>query len=440
MNIELAGRLLRKFALCDRCLGRLFAFSSPGSERSETGRKLKEALFDEAVKCYDVELLEALAKSGHDGARSTLEERGTRVEKLRCAVCKHNLEDDVLTSQVRRAVEIASGYEYETFLIGTYVPPHVRRIEEHLIAEYGLREAESVRRDVTRQLKKAFAELTGKRAVVTNPELAVLIDPFTGTVDVRPMPVFVRGRYLKRSRTTPQTPWLCDTCWGEGCDRCDNTGRRRGVETSIAEYVGLPALEIWGAIDYKFHAAGREDVDATVEGTGRPFVLELLEPRRRRGDLRLYAERVREFSGNRVEVLDLGYASRSEVRFLKTEIEKKTKSYRVRVTFLDSVSPEAIDRACSVLRGSIVSQRTPTRVLRRKGEKLRHKRVHDVSAVRLDDRTYEFTFVVDGGTYVKELVHGDSGRTSPSVYECIGIEPVSIELTVLGVQYPLKRE
>ncbi|MCS7094737.1 MAG: tRNA pseudouridine(54/55) synthase Pus10 [Thaumarchaeota archaeon] len=431
---------MRRFVLCDRCLGRLFALSSPGSDRSEIGRDLKEALFEGAVERGDVELLEALTKCGHEVARSILEEKGVRLERQRCTVCEDRLRDDLLHSLVRRACEIASGYEYETFLIGTYVPPHVRRVEEHLIAEFGLREAETIRRDATRQMRRAFAELTGKRAVVANPELTILVDVFTETVDVRAMPVFVKGRYLKRSRITPQSPWLCDTCWGEGCDRCNNTGRRTGTETSVAEYVGMPALEIWGAIDYRFHAAGREDVDATVEGTGRPFVLELLEPTRRRGDLHLYAERVREFSGNWVEVIDLGYASRAEVRFLKTEVEKKVKSYKVKVTFREPVPPEAIDRVCSALRGAVVSQRTPTRVLRRKGERLRHKRVHDASAIMLNERTYEFTFVVDGGTYVKEIVHGDNGRTTPSVYECIGIEPVSIELTVLGVQYPLKGE
>ncbi|MCX8202742.1 MAG: tRNA pseudouridine(54/55) synthase Pus10 [Nitrososphaeria archaeon] len=440
MRLEVAERVLRRFPLCDWCLGRLFAIGSPGRERSEVGRELKDALLEEAVRRGDAGLLKALARSGDEGAASELERRGMKAERQRCALCGDRVREEVLEALARRAAELASGYEYETFLVGTYVPPHVRRVEEHLIAEFGLGEAESLRRDVTRRLRRALADLTGKRPVLANPELSVLVDPFTGTVDVRPMPVFVRGRYLKRSRTTPQAPWLCDSCWGEGCERCENTGRRRGTETSVAEYVGLPALEIWGAVDYKFHAAGREDVDATVEGTGRPFVLELIEPRRRGGDLQLFAERVRAFSEGRVEVLDLGYASRADVRFLKTEVERKVKSYRARVTFREPVPLEAVERACEVLKDSVISQRTPTRVLRRKGDRVRNKRVHDASVVMIDERTYELTFVVDGGTYVKELIHGDGGRTTPSVYELVGVEPVSIELAVTGVQYPLKRE
>jgi tRNA pseudouridine synthase 10 len=67
---------------------------------------------------------------------------------------------------------------------------------------------------------------------------------------------------------------------------------------------------------------------------------------------------------------------------------------------------------------------------------LRRRRVHDASAVQIDERTYELTLVVDGGLYVKELIHGDNGRTTPSLKELLGVEPERIELTVLGVVEP----
>ncbi|MEM0455566.1 MAG: tRNA pseudouridine(54/55) synthase Pus10 [Nitrososphaerota archaeon] len=430
--------LLIDHALCVRCLGRLFALMWPDRPRSEIGSSLMEAAFEEAMRSNDKDLIRGLARSGHAGSASLLRGwgEGEEVGAEPCELCGGKVSSDSIGALVRGAAEKASAYEYSTFSVGTFVPPHVRSLEDHLISAYGLEAAESIRRDVTREARRLFAELTGKQFAQSNPELEVLLDPFTSTYEVRPSPVMVRGRYLKHSRSTPQTPWLCDSCWGRGCDACGYTGRREGPDLSIAEYIGLPALELWGAMGFTFHAAGREDLDAAVEGTGRPFVLELSEPRRRRVDLEEFARRVREFSNGKVEVIGLGPATRADVRFLKTETERKRKVYLVRVAFSSPVPADEVLRACGRLRGSVIEQRTPTRVLRRRGDRLRKRTVHEVTAVQIDERTYELTLVVDGGLYVKELIHGDNGRTRPSLRELLGVEPERIELTVLGVQEP----
>jgi tRNA pseudouridine synthase 10 len=391
---------------------------------------------EEAVRSNDLELLWALARSGHAGSIEVLRERGVEVVVEQCCLCKGKISSEKVEALVRGAAEKASGYEFSTFSIGTFVPPHIRSLEDHMISSYGLGSAESVRRDVTREARRIFAQLTGKRFSPSNPELEVLLDPFTSTFEVKPAPVMVRGRYLKHSRSTPQTPWLCDVCWGRGCDACNYTGRREGPDISVAEYIGLPALELWGAMDFTLHAAGREDLDAAVEGTGRPFVLELSEPAKRTVDLNEFARRVREFSGGKVEVLELGPATRADIRFLKTETERKRKIYSARVVFSAPVPLEDMVRASDLLRNSVIEQRTPTRVLRRKGDRLRRRTVHDVSAVQIDERTYELTLVVDGGLYVKELIHGDNGRTTPSFRDLLGVEPERIELSVLGVLEP----
>jgi tRNA pseudouridine synthase 10 len=39
----------------------------------------------------------------------------------------------------------------------------------------------------------------------------------------------------------------------------------------------------------------------------------------------------------------------------------------------------------------------------------------------------------EGGLYVKELMSGDSGRTSPSLAEILGVEVVPLALDVLAV-------
>ncbi|RLI48252.1 MAG: hypothetical protein DRO73_09860, partial [Candidatus Thorarchaeota archaeon] len=49
-------------------------------------------------------------------------------------------------------------------------------------------------------------------------------------------------------------------------------------------------------------------------------------------------------------------------------------------------------------------------------------------------------FRVQGGTYIKELISGDDGRTTPSVAELIGIPAVCVELNVVGIREKEKNQ
>jgi len=51
-------------------------------------------------------------------------------------------------------------------------------------------------------------------------------------------------------------------------------------ETSVQEEIAKPILPYFRPKDYKFHSGGREDIDVRMLGDGRPFVLELISPRR----------------------------------------------------------------------------------------------------------------------------------------------------------------
>ena len=50
---------------------------------------------------------------------------------------------------------------------------------------------------------------------------------------------------------------------------------QRNGAYSVQEHVCLPLLERFGTESYKFHTAGREDMDVRMLGTGRPFAIEV---------------------------------------------------------------------------------------------------------------------------------------------------------------------
>ncbi|MBT4982977.1 MAG: tRNA pseudouridine(54/55) synthase Pus10 [Euryarchaeota archaeon] len=72
------------------------------------------------------------------------------------------------------------------------------------------------------------------------------------------------------------------------------------------------------------------------------------------------------------------------------------------------------------LQGCTLAQRTPERVAHRRADKIRKRKVLETSNpdIGLDDdgNMYgEFSLRCESGTYVKETVHGDGGRTQPSI-------------------------
>jgi len=72
------------------------------------------------------------------------------------------------------------------------------------------------------------------------------------------------------------------------------------------------------------------------------------------------------------------------------------------------------------LQGCTLAQRTPERVAHRRADKIRKRKVLETSnpSVEIDEEgnmVAEFSLRCESGTYVKETVHGDGGRTQPSI-------------------------
>ena len=72
------------------------------------------------------------------------------------------------------------------------------------------------------------------------------------------------------------------------------------------------------------------------------------------------------------------------------------------------------------LEGVKLAQRTPERVAHRRADLIRRRTVFEVHPPMIETledgvKVVEVTMRCESGTYVKETVHGDSGRTQPSI-------------------------
>lgn len=96
-----------------------------------------------------------------------------------------------------------------------------------------------------------------------------------------------------------------------------------------------------------------------------------------------------------------------------------------KIPTLPMPDPDFVVEIMTKLQGCILAQRTPERVAHRRADKIRKRTVIETSEVSIlihDDGTMTgiFSLRCESGTYVKETVHGDSGRTQPSIASLIG--------------------
>jgi tRNA pseudouridine synthase 10 len=331
-------------------------------------------------------------------------------------------------------IEETSGIEFSTFLVGCTPIPSVAEREDELRARHGLLRGEPLKGDLNRELGKQAQKAIGRIADFEHPELVIVYDMASDSLNLHINPLFVYGRYRKLVRGIPQSRWDCSACQGRGCESCGRTGRR--YPDSVSEYVGIPVQTAANGSRFKFHAAGREDIDALMLGGGRPFVVEVSEPRIRTLDLDAVAHTINEQATGKVEVSDLQFTEREYAQRLKQEASHNIKEYSALIRVANPLTYEDLLQAEASLSGVEINQRTPIRVSHRRRDLVRKKWVYEVQLSSTSDGLLQGTFKVQGGTYVKELISGDSGRTTPSLSEILHSECVCVELTVVSIQDP----
>lgn len=79
-------------------------------------------------------------------------------------------------------------------------------------------------------------------------------------------------------------------------------------------------------------------------------------------------------------------------------------------------------------------QQTPKRVLRRRSDKLRKRRLIDIKYKLLNKKKVEFTITAQAGLYIKELVTGDDSRTQPNISDIINNKVKNMKLDVIRIK------
>ncbi len=180
------------------------------------------------------------------------------------------------------------------------------------------------------------------------------------------------------------------------------------------------------------HASGREDIDARMLGTGRPFVIEVSKPKKRFVDLNQIETQVNVSAVGKVEVSGLHFTTKDVVRHLKNG-EGAQKEYQLLAEFENDPSEKDLRTIEEKLSGICIKQQTPLRVLHRRADLIREKYIYQVKVKKVSLKRALMEIRCQGGLYVKELVSGDEGRTNPNVSDLLNNRAKTLKLDVLNV-------
>jgi tRNA pseudouridine synthase 10 len=360
--------------------------------------------------------------------REALEEQGVNAPPEDfCPLCENVF--DMLQRFAEAAAEKVNDIDSENFLIGTRVEPEVVQREKEIREQYSLENSETIKAELNREIGKLALPMIHRPVEFKNPQVVALVDTRFADVTLDIAPVFIAGRYNKYSREIPQTIWPCRVCHGKGCDHCNGKGKM--YETSVQEIIGDIALEMAGGQEHFFHGMGREDIDACMLGDGRPFVLEISQPRRRNIDLDELERRANQT--DMAAFNSLKFVQREAVERYKAAASDKV--YHVHVKAEGKVNKEELVNVALSFKDVSIDQRTPRRVEHRRADLVRKRKIHWCQAKWISYDSFDLELETDSGTYVKEFVSGDEGRSVPSFSERLGVQCKVETLDVLAIKF-----
>ncbi|KNH08222.1 tRNA pseudouridine synthase Pus10-like protein [Perkinsela sp. CCAP 1560/4] len=287
--------------------------------------------------------------------------------------------------------------------------------------------------------------------------------------------VYLGGKYIKYQRHMPQTPWWIGS--GEKCIRVGSSSVEEVIQsctlTTTGQMFENDGIFPWEekANNFSFYSLGREDRDVRMLGEGRPFLLKI-KGAKRIPSLPLEKEASDITS---VQVHSLRYAAPRYVEWLKDPQKEHFKAYRAVVyckrrfpfsygtisseryhshdyklsnsemdfnCFLRESKQQTaelfIRRSCNSLKHSGESikilQRTPIRVCHRRAHLEREKFISKLELQFLNEHFAIMDVVCSAGTYVKEFVHGDHGRTYPSLSNLLHAPCDILQLDVMSIE------
>jgi len=372
--VPIANKIIKKYDLCDHCLGRLFSKQLHLSSNKLLGKKLKNNL-DSEEKCY---------------------------------ICK-NLFDN-LDHFLKLMLNTSSNYTFSTFSVGAMIKPSIVDRDDFIRSLYKLKGIDSVKTDITKELGRLYSRKTKKRIDYLDPEITFTMNLKDEMCQLRSKSITISGRYVKSQRGYPQKQKSCDNCSGKGCRICDFHGiaEFESVEGIISKLI----FNKFGGTTAKFTWIGGEDKSSLVLGSGRPFFVKIQNPFKRKVKL------------SNVTINSI------KLHNLKLVYESPKKSLKFNSTISAKISTESqIDsKSLRKLKDLTIN---PVIVYEKSGKRS-EKKIFEVKYKKNSKNLFTLIIRAEGGLPIKRFVIGDD--VTPNISQILETSCVSEEFDFLDIE------
>ncbi len=353
--VPFANQILKKHELCDNCLGRLFSRQLHLSSNQLLGKKLRKNL-NSTQKCY---------------------------------ICK-NLFDN-LNHFLKLMLDVSDDYSFLSFSVGAMIKPSVVDRDDYIRSKYKLKGIDSIKTDISRELRKLFSKKTKKTIDLLDPDVTFIINIKDESCQLRSKSLSLSGRYVKTMRGISQKQKSCENCSGKGCRGCNFHGISEfdSVEGIISQFL----FEKLGGAIAKFTWIGGEDKSSLVLGTGRPFFVKIQNPHKR--NLKLTS-----IKSDFLKVANLKIIPEYPKKPLKF-----SSSIEVKISTEDKIDSKSLKKLKDL-------QKHPIVVYEKSGKRS-EKKIFSVKYKKNSNNAFTLVIHAEGGLPVKRFVNGDD--VSPGI-------------------------
>ena len=372
--IPIVNQILKKYELCDNCLGRLFSKQLHLSSNKLLGKKLKKNL-NSTQKCY---------------------------------ICK-NLFDN-LNYFLKLMIDVSSNYSFSSFSVGVMIKPSIIDRDDYIRSKYKLKGIDSIKTDLSRELRKSFSRKTKKIIDLLDPDVTFTINLKDESCQLRSKSISLSGRYVKTLRGIPQKQKSCTNCSGKGCRICNFHGISEfdSIEGIISKFF----FEKFGGTTAKFTWIGGEDKSSLVLGTGRPFFVKIQNPLKR--NLKLTSVMF-----DFLKIDNLKIIQESPKRPLKFN-----SSIEVKISTDDKIDSKNLKKLKDL-------QKSPVVVYEKSGKRS-EKKVFSVKYRKNSSNTFTLFIKAEGGLPVKRFVNSDD--VSPGISQILNTSCMCQEFDFLDIE------
>ena len=371
--LSTSNKIIKKYNLCDYCLGRLFTKQLRLSSNKILGKKLKNG-----------------RESNHS-----------------CYICK-NLFDN-LDHFLKLMLDSSFDYKFRTFSIGTIIKPSIVDRDDALKSEFKLRGIDGIKSDITKELVKLFSKKTKKITNYIDPDIIFTVNLKEPSCNLRSKPIVISGRYTKSKRGYSQKQKSCDNCSGKGCRTCNFHGisEFNSVEGVISKLI----FKKFGGTTTKFTWIGGEDKSSLVLGSGRPFIVKLQNPLKRKIKLSDYAS-------DFISIFNLKIIDDSP----KTPL-KFSSLATIKISTDSKFDAENLKKLKNLKNSPII--------VSEKSGKSYEKKIFDINYKKTSDQIILVKIRVEGGLPIKRFVIGND--VTPNISETIGTHCIPEEFDFLEI-------